>query len=139
MKPASTRSGASEKLPAGILCAGGDPYVSQVPIRFLISCGFEVSPAISGEEAWSLFEARKGKFDVVIADHDIPSIGDMDGIGLVAKLRFVCYPGIIVVCSASVSLAEIERYALLGFNRILRKPVELWDLLESLSKLTSIR
>ena len=113
--------------------------MSQVPIRFLISCGFEVSSVSSGEEAWSLFEAGKGRFDVVIADHDIPSMGAMDGIGLVTKLRSVCYPGIIVVCSASVSPSESERYAQLGLNRILRKPVELWDLLESLSKLTSIR
>jgi CheY-like chemotaxis protein len=134
MKTANTRSNASEKH-SRILFVGGDPYANQVPIRFLTSCGFEVSVASSGEEAWSLVESGKGQFAVIIADHDIPRIGGMDGIGLVTKLRSVCYPGIIImILSADAGPAEIQSYERLGVDRILRDHVELWELRQSLSR-----
>jgi CheY-like chemotaxis protein len=139
MKTANTRSGESERLSTRILFVGGDPYLNQVPIRFLTSCGFKVAAASSEQEAWILLEAEKGGFDVVITDHDMPRMGGMDGIGLVAKLRSVCYPGIIIVLSANAGPAEFQSYEPLGVDRILKKPVELWKLRQSLSRQTSIR
>jgi len=134
MKTANTRSGASER-DARILFVGGDPYVNQVPIRFLTSCGFEVSVASSGEEAWSLVESGKGQFAVIITDQDIPRLGGMDGIGLVTKLRSVCYPGIIIIIlSANADPAKIQSYEPLGVDRILRDHVELWELRQSPSR-----
>jgi CheY-like chemotaxis protein len=62
-------------------------------------------------------------------------MGGMDGIGLVTKLRSVCYPGIIIIIlSADASPAEIQSYEPLGVDRILRKNVELWELRQSLSR-----
>ncbi len=139
MKTASTPPGASESLPARILYVGGDPYASQVPIRFLISCGIEITAASSGEEAWGLVKAGKGQFGVVIIDHEMPRMGGMDSSGLVTKLRSVCYPGGIIILSANAGSAELQSYEPFGVNRILRKPVELWELRQSLSTQTSTR
>jgi CheY-like chemotaxis protein len=134
MKTANTRSGASEER-SRILLVGGDSYANQVPIRFLTSCGFEVSVASSGEKAWPLVESGNGQFAVIIADHHIPRMGGSDGIGLVTKLRSVCYPGIIIIIlSANAGPAEIKSYEPFGVNRILRTHVELWELRQSLSR-----
>jgi CheY-like chemotaxis protein len=135
----STRFGASEKLPARILYVGGDPYANQAPIRFLISCGVEVTAVSNGEEALSLVETGKDQFDVVITDHDMPRPGRLDAIGLVTKLRFVCYPGMIVILSENAGSAELLSYEPLRVDRILRKPVMLWELRQCLSRQTSTR
>lgn len=137
MKALGTRSGANGTPAVRILFVGGDTYVSQVPIRFLISCGFEVTAAGSGDEGWALVEAGKHQFAFVIIDHDIPSFGEMDGIGIVTKLRSVCYPGGVIVLSANGNSAEFESYNRLGVVEILAKPVTLWRLGQSIAAQTA--
>lgn len=136
MNTANTPSGAKVKLPARILYVGGDPYARQVPIRFLISCGVQVATASNGEEAWSLVDAGKGQFEVVITDHDTLRMG---GIGLITKLRSIRYSGVIIILTDNTDSAGCQSYNTLGVDRILRKPVKLWELRQSLSRQTSIR
>jgi len=128
----NTRSDISEGRSPRILYVAADPFASQVPIRFLISCAFDVTAASSGEEAWSLVEAGKVRFDVVITDHDTPRTGGIGSIGLVTKLRSVRYSGVIIILADNTDPAEFQSYKTLGVDRILRKPVELWELRQSL-------
>ena len=132
MKTANKTPNATGIQIAHILFVEGDPYASQVPIRFLISCGFEVAVADSGAEAWSLVEAAKVRFDVIIADHNTPRAGGLGCLGLVTKLRSVHYSAVIIILADNTWLAELASYKALGVNWILKKPVELWELQQSL-------
>ena len=119
----------SDRPPARILYVEGDSYVSQVPSRFLVSCGYVVTVAHSAAEAWCHCKPGQDPFDVVIADGDTPAMG---GIDLVTKLRSVRFPGRIIVFLASMDDGLVEGYEQLGVKGILKKPLELSDLRECL-------
>lgn len=114
--------------PTRVLYVEGDPFVSQVPSRFLVSCGYVVTVAHSGKEAWRLC-AGSGRFDIVIADGDTPAVG---GFRLVSKLRSGGDPVPIVVFLANIDNELAGRYAQLGGIEILKKPPALSDLSECL-------
>lgn len=129
MTSSHTTSDRNDKPPVRILYVEGDSFVSQVPNRFLVSCGCDVTVAHSVGAAWCHCEAASAPFDIVIADGDTPAMG---GLELVSKLQSVGYPGHIIVFLASMEDALVGRYEQLGVKGILRKPLALSDLSEFL-------
>jgi CheY-like chemotaxis protein len=110
---------------ARILYVEGDAFVSQVPSRFLVSCGCIVTVAHSAADAWCHCKPGQEPFDLIIADGDTPAMG---GIDFVTRLRSIRYAAGIIVFLVSMNNDLIQGYEQLGVKGILKKPLELSDL-----------
>jgi len=90
--------------------------------------GFRVLPATNGQEALAL--AQTWVPDVVVTDVSMPRL---DGFGLIRSLRCL-YPGVPVIVATGSLLYDScpleEMAAIHGVAAILRKPVDLDDLLQ---------
>lgn len=78
--------------------------------------------------------AMDSGFDLVITDHHMPNL---DGLGLVRKLRELHYAGQIMVVSSELAAAVHEEYERLGVDRILYKPVHPAALRRTVAELSS--
>lgn len=91
-----------------------------------------VRGAGSGQEALELAALQAP--DLVILDFDMPGL---DGVGTLSRLREI--PGghsaRVVVLSGRVSAADRWRFAALGVNEFLRKPIELRHLVDRLERI----
>ncbi|AKJ64234.1 PAS domain S-box protein [Kiritimatiella glycovorans] len=88
--------------------------------RLLQSRGFDVDLAASGREALELFQQDGNGYHLVILDHAMP---EMTGIDLAGRLRAL-HPDLpVILCSGYLHIDEKQLYEEHGFNRCLRKPV----------------
>lgn len=58
-----------------ILMAEDEPGILRTLVHLLRRRGFEVTGAEHGREAWRIFDANPGAFDLVLADNDMPGMG----------------------------------------------------------------
>jgi PAS domain S-box-containing protein len=72
--------------PEHILLADDEPAILEIMSRMLKTLGYKVTKAQGGPEAWEIFEARPGMFDLVITDQIMP---DLTGVALAQKIRRV--------------------------------------------------
>jgi len=87
--------------------------------------GHNVDCVADGAEAIDRIAANAGAYDIVISDHHMT---ELNGIGLVIKLREIGFPGRIAIVSSELNREVADEYRQLGVNKILYKPVELADL-----------
>ena len=76
--------------------------------------------APDGAAAFQLFQANPTAYNLVITDQGMP---ELDGIGLVWKLREVGFPGRIIVLSGGLSFANASTFADLRVDQVLSKPI----------------
>ncbi len=69
-----------------LLVVEDEPAVSSALTRMLRAAGYVVTTARNGGEAWELFLARKGEFDLLLTDLVLPELGGKE---LAEKCRVV--------------------------------------------------
>ena len=97
----------------------------------LTRAGYEVDAAPDGSTALQLFKQKPCDYDVLITDHEMP---ELDGLGLVEKLREARFPGKIIVVSGGLSFANAKAYAALQVDQILSKPITRNSLINAIRK-----
>jgi CheY-like chemotaxis protein len=95
----------------------------------LRKAGYAVDTAADGCRAFDLFEKSPGEYDVLITDHEMP---DLDGLGLVQKLRDAGFRGRIIVVSGSLAPSHAAAYAQFDVEKIYSKPISSERLLDTL-------
>jgi DNA-binding response OmpR family regulator len=109
-----------------LLCADDDTALATMLKKALEHAGYAVECVDDGDKALSRIIAAPGFFDVLITDHQMPS---MSGLGLISKLRDTSFSGAIIVHSSALSEPEKVAYERLAVDAILSKPVQLSALL----------
>jgi DNA-binding response OmpR family regulator len=110
-----------------ILFAEDHQPTRDVLALLLRKAGYSVDTAPNGAAAFHRFEASPSAYDVIITDHDMP---ELDGVGLVRKLREAQFPGRIFVLSGGSTFANATTYADLHVDQILSKPISSHALIE---------
>jgi signal transduction histidine kinase/DNA-binding response OmpR family regulator/HPt (histidine-containing phosphotransfer) domain-containing protein len=111
----------------------------EVVERILHKHGHEVISTANGREALELIETGKHSFDAIITDRHMPEI---DGLETARQIRQMDapYDSIpILGITASVIENELQQCLDAGMDRVLAKPVDERDLLETLAELISLR
>ena len=96
--------------------------------------GYAVTKAADGVEALALIKSNPGICDVMILDHVMP---ELDGIGVVKQLRAMKHRGKVIVLSGHLDEQVQEEYKALGADKIMSKPYEMRELLDSVAALVS--
>lgn len=99
---------------------------------YLRECGYQVTEAVSAEEAMTLLSERPGEFDIAFAVVDLP--GDMDGFSLARWIREHA-PGTRVLLAATDDKAAKLAGTLCEDGPHLRKPYEPQSLLDWIKRL----
>lgn len=105
-----------------ILCAEDDASLGTMLSFALARQGHTVAVAKDGREALEKIEADGLGFDLVVTDNEMPNV---DGLGLVKRLREIKYPCKIIVHSSELKPRDVTLYRNLGVDLILQKPVPL--------------
>lgn len=123
MKPTIPDHGAHDR-PA-VLFVDDDDMVCRSMARCLERAGFSVTTVSSGEEA--LAQARARRFDVVVTDHNMPTMSGIDLIDrLLSEDKQLC--GRVILTSGDLHTAANEAFLLRTGVRGLQKPFQLADL-----------
>jgi CheY-like chemotaxis protein len=96
----------------------------------LTELGYEVETAISGEEAWEVFQVRQ--FDVVVTDL---RMGGMDGVELIRRIRATNAPTGIVLLSGFVDCLGLTSQSTGADELINKSNKEVPELLRAIKKL----
>jgi PAS domain S-box-containing protein len=119
-----------------ILIMDDKSFIRKSAERALNIYGYDVSGAENGEEALSLYKKaldEKKPYDVVILDLTVP--GAMGGLKTLKELRKID-PNVRAIVSSGYSddpiMSEHEKF---GFNAIIKKPYEYFELAEAVKKL----
>jgi CheY-like chemotaxis protein len=116
---------ASERKTRRVLYVDDMRELRDVARLALSRSGHAVNCATNGYEAFEMVKAEPAGYDIVITDHHM---GGMNGLELVMKLHELKFPGMIAIVSSEINTEVADEYRRLGVERILYKPVELWDL-----------
>lgn len=119
------------KKPLSILCAEDEVSVGLILKYALESEGHKVEWVEDGGTALARALDDLTAYDLVITDHNMPSLG---GLALVEKLRENKFPGRIIVHSSNLRETAAEAYRSLSVDHILSKPAALEDLLAAVNK-----
>ena len=110
-----------------VLLVDDEAMILDVGTRMLEHLGYRVFPAASGREAIRVFEAKRGRIDLVILDMIMP---DLSGEETYARLKSL-EPGVKVLLASGYSLddqaSEILKQGCSGF---IQKPFNLEELSE---------
>ena len=89
-----------------VLVAEDDPSIARALDRILSRHGYVVQVAGSADDAWQIWSAQDGAFDVLVTDVIMP--GAMTAADLIERTRRMTPTLPVVVCSGYASSAEIE-------------------------------
>lgn len=95
----------------------------------LEECSCSVQVASSGSEALEVI--RNHRFDVVLLDYNMPC---MDGVTLHGHIKRIQPNLEAILMTGSVASEPVDRAIAVGIGQLLRKPVKLRDLLESIQR-----
>ncbi|TXH42343.1 MAG: response regulator, partial [Burkholderiaceae bacterium] len=119
------------------LVVDDEPTAREVLLAALRSLNMTAHAAASGEEAWHLIQAadRSDPYGLVFTDWQMP---DMDGIGLVGKVReaHLQSPPKVLLISAHVSDELRAQAAAAQVDALLAKPVDQSRLVDALVRLS---
>ena len=115
-----------------VLVAEDDVDVRELLVDLLTSWGIDVTPAMNGGEALTVFEADPQRFDLVLTDLTMPA---MTGVALaraVTRLR----PGMpVLLCTAFSDDFRDDEIDDAGVRAVLRKPLDPAELHACLARL----
>jgi len=117
-----------------VLLVDDEPELRRVVRRYLVKAGFEVSEAPNGRIALEL--ALQGDLDVVVSDVRMP---DMGGLELVEHLSEQAPELPVVLVSGCSGFTDAETARAYGVVACLAKPVDLNQLVASVSLAVGIR
>jgi CheY-like chemotaxis protein len=98
----------------------------------LEDAGYAVETALSGEEAWEIFQ--KTQFDVVVTDY---RMGEMDGLQLIRKIRDSGSPARIVLLSGFAGGMGITQESSGADEVLLKSNKEVPELLRAVKRLVN--
>lgn len=104
-----------------LLYAEDDPSVREAWCALLELQGWTVVCARDGEEAWDLFQANNGRWDVVLTDQSMPRLS---GLELACRIAATDAPPPLVLMSGQTSIEEEAHLKQAGFSAVLHKPVD---------------
>lgn len=100
---------------------------------FLARAGADVVTAEDGRRALEIFDAETalgGEFDVIVTDMEMPEVDGFEFASLL-RLRGAVMP--IIACTASTSIAVIERCFEVGCTAYVAKPIIAADLMQTIA------
>ena len=106
-----------------ILLIEDEPNVLYMMKEMLEFLGCDVRPASLAQEA--LMFAEREEFDFYFVDIVMP---DMDGLEAVERMLLVDIPEKVVVISANLNTANVDKARRLGIEKFVAKPVKMYDL-----------
>ena len=106
-----------------ILLIEDEPNVLYMMKEMLEFLGCDVQPAALAQEA--VMHAEKQKYDYYFGDIVVP---DMDGLEAVERMLLMDIPEKVVVISANLNTANVEKARRLGIEKFVAKPVKMYDL-----------
>ena len=118
------------EITTAVLVVDDEPAVALAIKAALKFCGFPAMTVPNGQAALDAIQADPGRFQIVLSDHNMPSLG---GIGLVKALRVIGYPGRIVILSGYLTQENEAQYRDLGVDQILSKPFNIERLRRTLN------
>jgi DNA-binding response OmpR family regulator len=130
MKSSCALGKAKEHLPR-ILCVDDNILFTGIITPFLSDSGYEVETVATEEEALSRITGHERGYDLIIADSGI------GGPGLIAALRAISYPARIIATCIDITPEHLKRYQELRVDRILKKPMDLSELLGAVQALVA--
>jgi CheY-like chemotaxis protein len=131
-KPASRAAKAIPQAALQVLAVDDNAVNLMVLDQLLSSLGHDVAKAGSGAEALALLAERP--FDLVLLDIQMPG---MTGVEVLQKLRAVDGPNRaapVIALTADVTSGGRRRYLELGFTDHSSKPIQIPDLMESMTR-----
>lgn len=96
----------------------------------LVDHGYEVETALSGEEAWEIFQKRQ--FDIVVTDL---RMSGMDGLELIRRIRAANVPTRTIVLSGFAACLGLNEQSTGADEVIAKSHREVTDLLRAVGKL----
>ncbi|MBI4775220.1 MAG: PAS domain S-box protein [Deltaproteobacteria bacterium] len=118
-----------KSIPAGhetVLVVDDDEAILNIAGESLKSCGYEVVPASSGEEALRLYEEKRVEIDLVVLDLGMPGIGGRKALDGLLKLN---PDARVLVASGYTSDAQIKEVMGSGASDFIGKPYRISDLM----------
>ena len=89
-----------------VLCIDDEQMIRDVLALHLRRRAYDVETAADGLSAWQLVMNDLNRFDVIITDNQMPQL---DGVGLVERLRGVGFRGKILFFSSTLAAHHMER------------------------------
>jgi CheY-like chemotaxis protein len=135
-KPASPPEMAAPQSALQMLCVDDNAVNLMVLDQLLASFGHEVAKAASGSEALTAMAERP--FDLVLLDIQM---SDMTGIEVLQQLRGADGPSRnvpVIALTADVTSGGRRRYLDLGFTEHRSKPIQIPDLMESITRAMAV-
>jgi CheY-like chemotaxis protein len=110
-----------------ILFVDDEEIICETYCGMLLQLGHEVSTRISSVEALEAFKAGPDEFDLVITDQAMPHLTGLDLADHLKKIR----PNIsIILCTGYSELITPQTAYDFGIDKILIKPVGIWQMRE---------
>lgn len=104
--------------PLAILCVDDHTLVGDALMKVFGTAGYAVERAADGESAWGMLADNPARFDVIVTDHEMPNL---DGLGLVRRLREARFLGRVIVYSGSLTDSVVAQYRALAVDAIVAK------------------
>lgn len=115
-----------------ILLVDDEESLADVGRLMLERAGYQVTALTDPQEALQAFKSRPEDFDLVITDQTMPA---MTGEELVRKI-FILRPEIpVILCTGYSDSLNEKRVEAQGIRKLLLKPLEMQDLLDTVSQL----
>lgn len=102
-----------------ILLVEDNALVTETFIALLSASGHSVLATQDGQEGWELFNRQEGKFDLVLADYNMPRLNGAD---LLQRIKATGFAGRFVIVSGYLTTEKLEELTRLGADAVLRKP-----------------
>ena len=118
-----------------LLYAEDEPLLRQATTEALVNAGYEVDPTTDGSDALTKAVSNISHYDLLITDHRMPR---MDGLKLVRLLRQADFQGRILVLAGSIGPDARSIYEQFHVDAIIRKPVRLALLLDTIDSLATL-
>jgi len=119
-----------------LLLVDDEPGILKAVSRLLQELGYEVTTCAQPRRAWQMVTAEPGRFDLVIADHEMPGL---TGLELAAALHLVTPDLPVVLCSGYLRPEVVTAAAAYGVGGVLAKPADLVELSAILDRLVGRR
>jgi CheY-like chemotaxis protein len=118
-----------------VLCAEDDEPLAVMLKHALERAGHHVEHVPNGQEAFDRIRANVAFFDLLVTDHEMPSLG---GLALVEKLRSLPFAGAIIVHSSPLREPDATAYRQLSVTHIISKPARLSEFLAIVREVRAI-